>query len=96
MLRLRASFRSPRMDSTDQGMKITVLEEDTGRVVTSGSSEANDERSVLLDSTDLSSSKSYILQYEFFEKSVVMEGEDDILVSGGHMGAMACTQPFIV
>lgn len=96
MLRLRASFRSPRMDSMDQGMKISVLEEDTGRVIISGSSEANDERTVHLDSLDLSSEKAYVFQYEFFEKSVTLEHEDDILVSGGHMGAMACTQPFIV
>ena len=96
MLRLRASFRSPRMDSMDQGMKVSVLEEGTGRVVAEGSSEEDDERSVHLDSTELSSSKAYVLQYEFFEKSVTLDHEDDILVSGGHMGAMACTQPFVV
>lgn len=77
-------------------MKITVMEEDTGRIIVGGSSEGHDERSVSLDSVDLLSSKPYILEYEFFAKSVVMEGEDDVLVSGGHMGAMACTEPFIV
>jgi hypothetical protein len=78
------------MDSLDQGMKISVREEDTGRVIVEGSSEDDDERTVYLDSTELSSEKAYVLQYEFFEKSVTLEHEDDILVSGGHMGAMAC------
>lgn len=96
MLRLRATFRSPRMDTIDQGMKISVLEEATGRVVVEGSSEMDDERTVILDSTELSSQKAYVLQYQFFAKGVLMDHEDDVLVSGGHMGAMSCTQPFIV
>ena len=70
ILRLRASLRSQRMDYTDQGMRVSVIEEKSGNVIVDASSEEMDERNVHLDSISLSSDKSYTIKYEFFEKNV--------------------------
>jgi len=63
VLRLRASLRSADMDEITQSMKVSVVEEKSGRVIVEGSTEENDERSVHLDSLELSSSQSYLLKY---------------------------------
>ena len=86
VLRLRAEFRSAYMDAMDQGMRVEVVEADSNRVIVQGSTETNDERVVHLDSTELSSDKAYLLRYHFYEKSVLLRNEQDVLISGGHMG----------
>lgn len=96
LLRLRTSFMSSRMDFSDQSMIVSVIEEQTGKVIVDGSSEVMDERNVHLDSIDISSAKSYILKYEFFQKNLVQASFQDKTVSGGHMGALTCSQPFVV
>jgi hypothetical protein len=58
------------MDYTDQGMRVSVIEEKSGNLIVDGSSEEMDERNVHLNSISLSSDKSYIIKYEFFEKNV--------------------------
>ena len=69
ILRLRATLKSPGMDYTSQVMKVSVIEQETGRVVVEANSADHDERSVHLDTVDLRSSKVYQLKYEFFEKN---------------------------
>ena len=77
VLRLRASLRSANMDDTSQSMRVSVIEEQSGRVVVDGSTEDKDERSVHLDTIELSSSKAYIIKYEFFEKNVGIRSYED-------------------
>ena len=77
-------------------MRVSVTEEATGIVVVDGSTEDNDERSVHLDSIDISSAKSYIIKYEFFQKNVGMRSFEDKTISSGHLGASGCTKPFVV
>jgi hypothetical protein len=84
------------MDYTDQSMRVSVVEEHGGRVVVDGSTEDRDERNVHLDSVELSSSRSYIIKYEFFEKNVARAGSEDKTISGAHMVATACSKPFVV
>jgi hypothetical protein len=85
------------MDEISQSMRVSVAEEHSGkRVVIDGSTDDNDERSVHLDSIELSSSKSYIIKYEFFEKNVGIRSYEDMSVSGAHMGATSCSKPFVV
>jgi len=96
ILRLRATLRSANMDQVDQSMKVSVIEEKSGQVVLDGTTEDHDERSVHLDSVELSSSLAYIIKYEFFEKNVGLKSFEDKLVSGAHMGASSCSKPFIV
>lgn len=96
VLRLRASLRSARMDDTSQSMRVSIREENGGRVVVDGSTEDNDERSVHLDTIELSSSKAYIIKYEFFEKNVGIRSYEDKTVSSAHMGASSCSKPFVV
>jgi len=84
------------MDDTSQSMRVSIREEATGRVVVDGSTEDSDERSVHLDTIELSSSKAYIIKYEFFEKNVGIRSYEDKTVSGAHMGASSCSKPFVV
>ena len=49
-----------------------------------------------LDSLDLRSDKSYTIKYEFFEKNVGLKSFEDRLISAGHMGAIACSKPFVI
>jgi len=78
-------------------MRVRVQEEQSGkRVIIDGSSEDSDQRSVHLDSIELSSSKSYVIQYEFFEKNVGVKSYEDLSVSGAHMGATSCSKAFVV
>lgn len=95
MFRLRASLRSANMDSTDQGMRVKLVEEATGNVIVDGSTEDYDERSVHLDSVEVSSQKAYIVTYEFFEKNIGIRSFEDKTISGGHMGAISCSKPFV-
>jgi hypothetical protein len=96
ILRLRASLKSANMDETMQSMRVKLIEEEGGKVIVDGSSEDNDERSVHLDSVELSTSKVYIIKYEFFEKTLAIKHFEDRTVSGAHMGASSCTKPFVV
>ena len=50
-------------------MKVTVSEEESGRVIVEGSSADHDERNVHLDAVDLTSSKVLLIKYEFYEKN---------------------------
>ena len=84
------------MDETSQSMRVSVTEEQSGRVVVDGSTEDGDERSVHLDTIELSSTKAYIIKYEFFEKNVNIRSYEDKIVSGAHMGASSCSKPFVV
>jgi len=84
------------MDDSDQGMRVSVIQEDGGRVIVDGSTEDADERNVHLDSVELSSSHSYIIKYEFFAKSPVKGNIDEKTIAGSHMGAIACGKPFVV
>jgi hypothetical protein len=77
-------------------MRVSVIEELSGKVIIDGSSNINDERRVHLDSIEISSDKAYIIKYEFFEKNVAHGGFQDKTVSGGHMGASTCSKPFVV
>ena len=96
ILRLRASLRSAHMDDTSQSMRVSIHEEAGGRVIIDGSTEDYDERSVHLDTIELSSSKAYIIKYEFFEKNISIRSYEDKTVSGAHMGASSCSKPFVV
>jgi len=84
------------MDSTDQGMKVSVIEEQSGQTIVDGSTEDYDERKVHLDSLRLQSSKSYVIKYEFYEKNVGLKSFEERLISAGHMGAIACSKPFVI
>ena len=84
------------MDDTSQSMRVSVIEEQSGRVVVDGSTEDKDERSVHLDTIELSSSKAYIIKYEFFEKNVGITSHERRTVSAAHMGASSCSKPFVV
>jgi len=80
-------------------MKVTVLEENNGnegQVVVDASTEDTDERGVHLDSIELSSNKTYIIKYQFFEKNVGLSSFEDKTISAAHMGASACSKPFVV
>ena len=77
-------------------MKVTVTEEHGGQVIVDASTEDNDERGVHLDSIELSSNKSYIIKYQFFEKNVGLSSFEEDTVSAAHMGATACSRPFVV
>ena len=55
-------------------MRVSVIEELSGKVIIDGSSNINDERRVHLDSIEISSDKAYIIKYEFFEKNVAHGG----------------------
>ena len=96
VLRLRAALNSAQMDDSDQGMRVSVIQEDGNRVIVDGSTEDADERNVHLDSVDLSSSHSYVIKYEFFAKSAVKGTAGAKSMSGSHMGAVACSKPFVV
>jgi hypothetical protein len=98
VLRLRASLRAAGMDSTQQGMRVSVTDEQSGQVVVDGTTEDSDERQVHLDSLLIASDRAYIIKYEFFQKSVGLRSFDDKIeqASAGHMGATACTKPFVV
>ena len=84
------------MDSEQQGMRVSVTEEGSGIVVVDGSTEDNDERSVHLDSIEISSSKAYVIKYEFFQKNIGMKSFEDKTISSGHLGASGCTKPFVI
>lgn len=96
IMRLRAEFRSAYMDTIDQAMVVEIIEEGTNRVIAKGSTVEFDERALRLDSTEMSSDKSYLFRYRFYEKSVIFKDDRNVLISGGHMGAVECNQPFIV
>ena len=96
VLRLRASFRAASMDYLEQSMRVSVIEEASGQVILDGTTEDSDERSVHLDSIDVSSSKVYILKYEFFEKNVGFTSYEERSVSSANLGASACSKPFVV
>jgi hypothetical protein len=66
VLRLRASLRSAGMDSTQQGMRVSVTDEHSGQIIVDGSTEDSDERRVHLDSVDIASDRFYVIKYEFF------------------------------
>jgi tRNA isopentenyl-2-thiomethyl-A-37 hydroxylase MiaE len=83
------------MDNTDQAMRVKLIDEETGNVVVDGSTEDHDERNVHLDSIDVSSRKTYQVVYEFYEKNVGIRSFEDKTISGGHMGAMSCSKPFV-
>jgi len=84
------------MDESDQGMRVSVIEEDGNRVIVDGSTDDADERNVHLDSIEISSSKSYIIKYEFFAKSAVKGTHLTKTIPGSHMGAVSCSKPFVV
>jgi len=77
-------------------MRVSVLDESDKSVVVDGSSDDHDEQRVHLDSIDLSSTKSYLIKYEFFEKNLGVRSFEDKIISAGHMGASACSKPFVV
>jgi hypothetical protein len=77
-------------------MRVKLVEEGSGRVVVDGSTEDYDERSVHLDTIEVSSQKSYVVTYEFFEKNVGVRSFEEKTISGGHMGATACSKPFVI
>ena len=77
-------------------MRVSIIEEETKRVVVDGSTEDADERSVHLDSIHISSKLTYIIKYEFFEKSPVMGSTHHKTIAGSHMGSVSCTKPFVV
>lgn len=77
-------------------MRVSVLEESSGTIVIDGSTDDNDERSVHLDSINLSSTKTYLIKYEFFEKNIGATSFTDKVISGGHMGATGCSKPFVI
>lgn len=95
-MRLRSSLNSAKMDESDQAMRVSVIEEETKRVVVDGSTEDADERNVHLDSIHISSKLTYIIKYEFFEKSPVMGSTHHKTIAGSHMGSVSCTKPFVV
>ena len=66
IMRLRAEFRSAYMDTIDQAMVVEVIEEGTNRVIAKASTVEDDERALRLDSTEMSSDKSYIFRYHFY------------------------------
>lgn len=76
-------------------MRVTLLEEDGGKVLIDGSSEDHDERSVQLDSISLTPTQAYVLKYEFFQKNSGT-GVEERSISSAHMGATACSRPFVV
>jgi hypothetical protein len=84
------------MDYIAQTMRVSVIEEQSGKVVIDGTTEEDDQRSVHLDSIDISSSKTYIIKYEFFEKNAGLLDLADSTISAAHMGATACNRPFVV
>jgi hypothetical protein len=96
ILRLRATLKSPGIDYTSQVMRVSVIEEETGRVVVEANSADHDERSIHLDAVELRSSKVYQIKYEFFEKNQGLGNFEDTAVSSGHMGANACSKPHVV
>lgn len=77
VLRLRASLRAAGMDSIQQGMRVSVTDEQSGQVVVDGTTEDSDERRVHLDSLLIASDRAYIIKYEFFQKSVGLRSFDD-------------------
>ena len=96
LLRLKASLKAAEVDYVTQSMKVTLLEEESGRVVVDGASVFDDARSVHLDSLEISSSKSYSIKYEFFEKNDGVLDLQDKTISAAHIGATACNRPFVV
>lgn len=96
VFRLRATLHSSKMDSVDQGMRVTLTEVETGRVIVDGSAEDHDERSVHLDALEVSSSRTYRVKYEFWEKNLGVRSYEDKTISGGHLGSTACSKPFVV
>lgn len=84
------------MDDSDEGMRVSVIEEESKRVVVDGSTEESDERNVHLDSIHISSKLSYIIQYEFFEKSPVKGSIVHRTIPGSHMGSVGCSKPFVI
>jgi hypothetical protein len=44
---------------------------------------------------ELSSEKAYDIEYEFYQKSVVLQSDRDVVISGAHMGSVHCTKPFV-
>ena len=95
VFRLRAQLRAANMDRLDQGMRVSVAEEGSGQVLIDATTADNDERSVHLDSLDISTSKNYIIKYEFFDKNIGFKSFEDKQISAGHMGASACSKPFV-
>jgi len=96
LLRLRSSLNSAKMDESDQGMRVSIIEEESKRVVIDASTEDVDERNVHLDSIHISSKLTYIIKYEFFEKSPVKGNIVQKSISGSHMGSVSCSKPFVV
>jgi hypothetical protein len=84
------------MDESDQGMRVSIIEEESKRVVIDASTEDVDERNVHLDSIHISSKLSYIIKYEFFEKSPVKGSIVQKSIAGSHMGSVSCSKPFVV
>jgi len=72
------------------------MEAESGRTVVDGTTEDKDERSVHLDTIEISSTKAYIIKYEFFEKYVGQASYEDRTISGAHLGASGCSKPFVV
>jgi len=77
-------------------MRVSVIEEESKRVVVDGSTEDSDERNVHLDSIHISSKHTYVIQYEFFEKSPVRGTFVHRAIAGSHMGSVSCSKPFVV
>jgi len=89
-------MKSARMDNTAQGMKVSVVEESSGKIIVDGSTEDSDERNVHLDTIDISSSKTYLIRYQFYEKNIGLKSYEDKTISAAHMGAASCSKPFVV
>lgn len=49
-----------------------------------------------LDSIEVSSTKTYQVKYEFWEKNLGAKSYEDKTISAGHMGSSACSKPFVV
>jgi len=77
-------------------MKVSILDELDQNVIVDGSTDDHDERRVHLDSIELSSSRAYMIKYEFFEKNIGIRSFEDKIISGGHMGASSCSKPFVI
>lgn len=77
-------------------MRVSVIEDESKRVVVDASTEDVDERNVHLDSIHISSKHVYTIQYEFFEKSPVKGNIVERTIAGSHMGSVGCSKPFVV
>lgn len=71
LFRLKAELSSAFSDMVQQGMRVSLIDAETGAILTDASSIDENEGAVRLDYAKLEDDKAYAIKYEIFDKQLV-------------------------